>query len=227
MGRTPTAWPVRAQRLRRCAGRRDGSTGRGRGRSAPIERHPQLVDYGLAKVFQEETPEADSSMSPTLTRDVTRVGVILGTAAYMSPEQARGKPVDRRTDIWAFGAVLFEMLTGTKPFPGDDISQTLARVIDREAGLECTARDRAAESSDLLATLPPERPTSASAGPSATCGLRWKERSRPPPLSKALSPSRSVGVPRWAWRPLPYCCSASPRASPEHVNNFGTLASCI
>ena len=92
----------------------------------------KVLDYGLAKVFQEETPEADSSMSPTLTRDATRVGVILGTAAYMSPEQARGKSVDRRTDIWAFGAVLFEMLTGTKPFPGDDISQTLARVIDRE-----------------------------------------------------------------------------------------------
>ena len=92
----------------------------------------KVLDYGLAKVFQEETPDADSSMSPTLTRDATRVGVILGTAAYMSPEQARGKPVDRRTDIWAFGAVLFEMLTGTKPFPGDDISQTLARVIDRE-----------------------------------------------------------------------------------------------
>ena len=92
----------------------------------------KVLDYGLAKVFQEETPEADSSMSPTLTRDATRVGVILGTAAYMSPEQARGKPVDRRTDIWAFGAVLFEMLTGAKPFPGDDISQTLARVIDRE-----------------------------------------------------------------------------------------------
>ena len=60
----------------------------------------KVLDYGLAKVFQEETPEADSSMSPTLTRDATRVGVILGTAAYMSPEQARGKAVDRRTDIW-------------------------------------------------------------------------------------------------------------------------------
>ena len=92
----------------------------------------KVLDFGLAKVFQGETPDADSSMSPTLTRDATRVGVILGTAAYMSPEQARGKPVDRRTDIWAFGAFLFEMLTGTKPFPGDDISQTLARVIDRE-----------------------------------------------------------------------------------------------
>ena len=95
----------------------------------------KVLDYGLAKALVGDTPSgtaSELSQSPTLTRHGTQVGVILGTAAYMSPEQARGKPVDRRTDIWAIGAVLFEMLTGTKPFPGDDISQTLARVIDRE-----------------------------------------------------------------------------------------------
>ena len=63
---------------------------------------------------------------------MTGVGVILGTAAYMSPEQARGKPVDRRTDIWAFGAVLYEMLTGQRAFPGDDVSITLASVLMKE-----------------------------------------------------------------------------------------------
>ena len=92
----------------------------------------KVLDYGLAKVFQEETAEADTSMSLTLTRDATRVGVILGTAAYMSPEQAKGKRVDKRTDIFAFGAVLFEMLTGQRAFAGEDVSDTLAAVLRAE-----------------------------------------------------------------------------------------------
>ena len=92
----------------------------------------KVLDYGLAKVFQEETPDADSSMSPTLTRDATRVGVILGTAAYMSPEQAKGKKVDKRADVWAFGVVLYEMLTGKRAFSGEDVSDTLAAVLRSE-----------------------------------------------------------------------------------------------
>ena len=91
----------------------------------------KVLDFGLAKAL-ETAPQGDPSQSPTLTAAATQMGVILGTAAYMSPEQARGKPVDKRTDIWAFGAVLFEMLTGTRSFPGDDVSQTLARVLDRD-----------------------------------------------------------------------------------------------
>jgi serine/threonine-protein kinase len=74
----------------------------------------KVLDFGLAKAFIEDAPDADSSMSPTITRNATRVGVILGTAAYMSPEQAKGKRVDRQTDIFAFGAVLYEMLTRQK-----------------------------------------------------------------------------------------------------------------
>ena len=94
----------------------------------------KVLDFGLAKVFQEDGAESDAatSMSPTLTRDATRVGVILGTASYMSPEQAKGKRVDKRTDIFAFGAVLYEMLTGKKTFPGEDVSEVLASVIKLE-----------------------------------------------------------------------------------------------
>ena len=98
----------------------------------------KVLDFGLAKALAGELSSPDLSQSPTMTASMggTREGVILGTAAYMSPEQARGKPLDKRTDIWAFGAVLFEMLAGAKPFPGDDVSQTLARVIEGEPDWE-------------------------------------------------------------------------------------------
>ena len=88
----------------------------------------KVLDFGLAKAL-DTTPEGDPSQSPTLTAAATQMGVILGTAAYMSPEQARGKPVDRRADIWAFGCVLYEMLTGQRPFRGEDVSLTLAAVM--------------------------------------------------------------------------------------------------
>ena len=91
----------------------------------------KVLDFGLAKAL-DTTPQGDPSQSPTLTAAATQMGVILGTAAYMSPEQARGKAVDRRVDIWSFGAVLFEMLTGTRAFAGADVSLTLAKVLERE-----------------------------------------------------------------------------------------------
>ena len=96
----------------------------------------KVLDYGLAKALESEArggTDSELSQSPTLTRHGTQVGVILGTAAYMSPEQARGKKVDKRTDIWAFGAVVYEMLTGKKAFPGEDVSDTLAAVLRAEA----------------------------------------------------------------------------------------------
>ena len=73
---------------------------------------------------------------------MTRIGVIMGTAAYMSPEQARGKAVDKRADVWAFGCVLYEMLVGTRPFAGDDVSETIARVIEREPDWSALAKTR-------------------------------------------------------------------------------------
>jgi serine/threonine protein kinase len=93
----------------------------------------KVLDFGLAKAVRGETTRvADLTQSPTMTVSGTREGLLLGTAAYMSPEQARGQPVDKRTDIWAFGCVLYEMLTGRAAFPGDTISDTLVAVLERE-----------------------------------------------------------------------------------------------
>ena len=91
----------------------------------------KVLDFGLAKAL-DTTPEGDPSLSPTLTAAATQMGVIMGTAAYMSPEQAKGKTVDKRGDVWAFGAVLYEMLTGQRAFAGSDVSEVLASVLARE-----------------------------------------------------------------------------------------------
>ncbi len=89
----------------------------------------KVLDFGLAKAWETEKGDSSLSLSPTMTKHATAAGVILGTAAYMSPEQARGKPVDRRADIWAFGVVLWEMLTGRVLFAGDTVSDVLASVL--------------------------------------------------------------------------------------------------
>src|SRR5271168_400131 len=91
----------------------------------------KVLDFGLAAVAQSSDP-SNPADSPTLTISPTRAGMILGTAGYMSPEQARGKGVDKRADIWAFGVVLFEMLTGKPLFEGETISDTLAAVLKTE-----------------------------------------------------------------------------------------------
>ena len=94
----------------------------------------KVLDFGLAKVLDPTAAAsgADAMNSPTLTARATQMGMILGTAAYMSPEQAKGRPVDKRADVWAFGAVLYEMLSGHRPFKGDDISDTLAAVLRQD-----------------------------------------------------------------------------------------------
>ena len=103
----------------------------------------KVLDFGLAKALTAEAGSgaADPSNSPTLTARATQMGMILGTAAYMSPEQARGRPVDRRADIWAFGCVLYEMLTGRRPFAGDDITETLATVLKEPPDWSALPRD--------------------------------------------------------------------------------------
>jgi serine/threonine protein kinase/Tol biopolymer transport system component len=94
----------------------------------------KVLDFGLAKALDATSPAtADAMNQPTLTSPaMTRAGMILGTAAYMAPEQARGRVVDRRADIWAFGVVLFEMLTGRRAFPGDDVTDTILAVVSKE-----------------------------------------------------------------------------------------------
>jgi Tol biopolymer transport system component len=91
----------------------------------------KILDFGLAKSVSESSAAVGSNptISPTLSLAMTQAGMILGTAAYMSPEQARGKPVDKRTDIWAFGVVLYEMVTGRRLFEGEDLTETLASVV--------------------------------------------------------------------------------------------------
>jgi Tol biopolymer transport system component/predicted Ser/Thr protein kinase len=91
----------------------------------------KVLDFGLAAVTQSSDP-SNPVNSPTLTISPTRAGMILGTAAYMSPEQARGKPADKRADIWAFGVVFFELLTGHRLFEGETVSDTLAAVLTKE-----------------------------------------------------------------------------------------------
>jgi serine/threonine protein kinase len=91
----------------------------------------KLLDFGIAKVVTGDGPGLDFTQSQTVTA-ATRAGLIAGTVGYMSPEQARGKLVDKRTDIWAFGCVLFEMLSGKMAFEGDTVTDTIAAILERD-----------------------------------------------------------------------------------------------
>ena len=96
----------------------------------------KVLDFGLAKAIEPVAVAGNMTQSPTITTPaMTQAGMILGTAAYMSPEQARGRPVDRRTDIWAFGCVLYEMLTGKRAFQGEDVTDTIAAVVKEQPDL--------------------------------------------------------------------------------------------
>jgi eukaryotic-like serine/threonine-protein kinase len=144
----------------------------------------KILDFGLAKAYSGDSSETDLGNSPTLTAGATMGGVILGTAAYMAPEQARGKSVDRRADIWAFGVVLYEMLTGQQPFAGETTTDMLAQVITKDPDfskipsrfqqllrwcLEKNPKDRLRSAADGITLLdapqavPPARQTAASA----------------------------------------------------------------
>jgi len=100
-----------------------------------LEGRVKVLDFGLAKAFAADALAGDPGSSPTMTMRATMAGMIMGTAGYMSPEQAKGKPVDRRADIWAFGVVLVEMLTGRMMYQAETISETLAAVLLKEPDL--------------------------------------------------------------------------------------------
>ena len=111
----------------------------------------KVLDFGLAKALASDvTATQGISQSPTAAIDATRVGVILGTAAYMSPEQARGLPVDTRADIWSFGCVLYEMLTGRPPFTGQTVAETLAAILEREPDWKALPSSTPARIRELL-----------------------------------------------------------------------------
>src|SRR4051812_7971812 len=110
----------------------------------------KLLDFGLAKALEGEAEQADISHSPTISVLASQAGFLLGAAAYMSPEQARGKPTDRRTDIWAFGCVLYEMLARRQLFQGETVTDTLAAVVRAEPDWDALPADTPAAIRRLL-----------------------------------------------------------------------------
>jgi serine/threonine protein kinase len=165
----------------------------------------KVLDFGLAKAL--EPPSAMSpgvSQLPTITTPaMTQAGMILGTAAYMSPEQARGRATDRRSDIWAFGAVLYEMLTGRRAFHGEDVTDTVAAVVRSEPDWAALGADVPARVQRVLRLCLRRTPSSASAT-SRRFGWRSTARSRRRRRRQRLH-RRQHGRPR-----APRCCRWPP-----------------
>src|SRR5215467_13156291 len=113
------------------------------------DRKVKVLDFGLAKAMEHPPTNVTVSNSPTM-HSGTMGGMILGTAAYMSPEQAKGRPADKRSDVWAFGCVLFEMLTGKRAFEGEDVSDTLAAILRNEPHWQAVPADLPASMTALL-----------------------------------------------------------------------------
>jgi Tol biopolymer transport system component len=118
----------------------------------------KVLDFGLAKAWESEAVQSSLSMSPTITRHATLEGVILGTAAYMSPEQAAGTAADQRSDVWAFGVVLWETLTGEKLFEGETVSHVLASVLKDQPDIEALPDDTPPRLAELVARCLRKKP---------------------------------------------------------------------
>jgi serine/threonine-protein kinase len=182
----------------------------------------KVLDFGLAKALDPAASSADQAHSPTITAAaMTHAGVILGTAAYMSPEQAKGKIVDKRADIWAFGCVLYEMLTGRLAFSGETVSETLADVMKstpswdtfpsavppgiRSLVQRCLRKDPRQRIRDIgdvrlelerLQTEPDDAMAAARRTPSAWLSFRWV-------IPGAIAVMIAGAVAGWALRPMP------------------------
>ncbi|MET0163982.1 MAG: serine/threonine-protein kinase [Vicinamibacterales bacterium] len=165
----------------------------------------KVLDFGLAKALEPVLAAGvDATASPTITSPamMTGVGVLLGTAAYMSPEQARGKSVDKRSDIWAFGCVLYEMLTAKRAFDGDDVTATLARVVERDRiwmRFRCRYLRACVRHSESACG----RIRSSESAISGTYGWRWMVPSRPTEPHRLREYRRltdGASAPRGPWR---------------------------
>ena len=155
----------------------------------------KVLDFGLAKALDRRCPAMRRRNLDELADDhqsvpMSQHGVILGTAAYMTPEQARGKPVDKRADIWAFGCVLYEMLTGRRPFDGEDVTDTLAAIVRARPGLVGAAAGHAAGRAHAAATVPREGSPRAVAATSAQRGSSCATRATFQPARQS-SPRRA------------------------------------
>ena len=190
----------------------------------------KVLDFGLAKAM-DQPPVGTSglSMSPTITTPaMTHAGVILGTAAYMSPEQAKGKPADRRADIWAFGVVLYEMLTGRQLFTGETATETLASVIKDEPKLDTLPADMRPDRRALLCAA-----TFANAGrPLATCVSRSRKAFAAAATPSAVITVAVLGSSMLAWivagvaSPLAPACSRSCTSAKRRPRRTACASRC-
>ena len=207
----------------------------------------KVLDFGLAKMREMEIANSGLSLSPTLSIQATMAGTILGTAAYMSPEQARGRNVDKRTDVWAFGCVLFEILSGKRAFDGDDSTDVIAAVVRAEpewtalpadlprqvarAIRGCLVKDQKQRFGDIAVAmflLTDDSPELApAAAPPLPVHSPWWKRALPIAASIVVT-AALVGSAGWALRPAPRAAAPVGRFSvavpPDHTfTNTGRL----
>ncbi len=170
----------------------------------------KVLDFGLAKAWDAETGDSSLSLSPTLTAHATAAGVIIGTAAYMSPEQAAGIAADRRADIWAFGVVLWEMLTGHKLFDGETVSHVLASVLKDEVDLDALPEETPARLRELIERCLKKKPKQRLQAIGDARILLEEYRADPETFDRPTIAAIPGAVPQPAWRrALPWAAAVA------------------